>query len=288
MPVVLNYAPVVAARGTLTVDYSYTDDSGAARHRPDRHSLFQHLGQHRRRTASPAGQINAAVKSGGQPVAVTFVTDNGKAATNLTITSGLTALPAGWSSASHAFSCASVSTGNGCQLEFDLCAGALGSGTLTLGYAYTDDTGKAQTGTFNLAYAATTNDNVVATPSPIGADHALVAGGTQTVSVVFTTDDGRLATALLLTSSLTALPPGWSSTASSLACPSVSGGSGCALSLTYKPQVYGAGTLILNYSYKNNAGRTRTGSLSIPYRATTDDTISGTTSPKSPLSGVTA
>ena len=119
-------------------------------------------------TASPTGQINAAVKSGGQAVAVTFVTDDGKAATDLNITSGLSALPAGWTSAAPAFSCASVSTGNGCQLRLTYAPAALGSGTLTLGYSYTDDAGTAQTGTFNLAYAATTNDNVVATPSPSG------------------------------------------------------------------------------------------------------------------------
>jgi hypothetical protein len=284
---VLNYAPAAAARGTLTVDYSYTDDSGAARTGQINIPYSSTVVSSVVATASPTGQINAAVKSGSQPVTVTFVTDDGKAATNLTITSGLAALPAGWSSGSGTFSCASVSTGNGCQLGLTYAPTALGSGTLTLGYAYTDDTGTARTGTFNLAYAATTNDNVVATPSPSGQINALVAEGSQPVSVVFTTDDGRLATALRLTTSLAALPPGWSSTASGLVCPSVSSGSDCALSLTYKPQVYSAGTLTLNYSYKNNAGRMRTGSLAIPYRATTDDSIAGTPNPKSPISGVT-
>ncbi len=283
----LRYAPTAAARGTLTLDYSYTDDSGAARTGQINIPYSSTSASTVIATASPTGQINAAEKSGGQAVAVTFTTDNGKAASNLTITSGLTALPAGWRSASRTFSCASVSTGNGCQLALKYAPAALGSGTLTLGYAYTDDTGTAQTGTFNLAYAATTNDNVVATPSPSGQINAVVAEGSQTVSVVFTTDDGRLATALQLTTNLAALPPGWSSTASSLACPSVSSGSGCTLGLTYRPTEAGAGTLTLNYSYKNNAGQKKTGSLNIPYRGTTDDTVGGTPGPSSSLSAVT-
>jgi hypothetical protein len=278
---VLTYAPMAAGRGTLTLEYSYSDDSGAVRFGGINIPYSNATASTVVATASPPGQINAAEKSGGQAVAVTFTTDNGNAASNLMITSGLTALPAGWRSASRTFSCASVSTGNGCQLGLTYAPAALGSGTLTLGYAYTDDAGTAQTGTFNLAYTATTNDNVVATPSPSGQVNAVVAEGSQTVSAVFTTDDGRLATGLQLTSNLGALPSGWSSAASSFACTSVSSGSGCALNLTYNPAAAGAGTLTLNYSYRNNAGQMRTGSLNIPYRATTDDTIAGTPIPSS-------
>ena len=277
----LTYAPMTAGRGTLTLDYAYTDDSGAARTGTVNIPYANTSANVVVATASPAGQIDAAVKSGAQAVAITFTTDNGNAATNLAINSGLTTLPAGWRSTSRTFSCASVSTGNGCQLGLTYAPSALGNGTLTLGYGYTDDTGTAQTGTFNLAYAATTNDNVVATASPSGQVNAVVAEGSQTASIVFTTDDGRLATEFQLTSSLAALPSGWSSTASSLACTSVSSGSGCTLSLTYNPPTAGAGTLTLNYSYKNNAGQIKTGSLNIPYRATTDDTIAGTPSPSS-------
>jgi hypothetical protein len=285
--IVLTYAPMAAARGTLTLDYSYVDDSGAARIGQINIPYSNTSASSVIATASPTGQINAAEKSGGQAVAVTFTTDDGKAASNLMITSGLSPLPAGWRSGSSTFTCARVSTGNGCQLGLTYAPAALGSGTLTLAYAYTDAGGTAQTGTFNLAYTATTNDNVVATPSPSGQINAEVNAGSQAVSLVFGTDDGRLATALRLTSNLAALPSGWSSATSSLACPSVSSGSGCTLSLTYKPTEAGAGTLTLNYSYKNNAGKIRTGSLNIPYRGTTDDTVAGTPGPSSSLSVVT-
>jgi hypothetical protein len=59
----------------------------------------------------------------------------------------------------------------------------------------------------------------------------------------------------------------------------VSTGSTCELGLSYTPTAYTTpGTLMVGYSYKNNAGQTRTGTFSIPYRATTNDTIAGTPS----------
>ena len=70
-------------------------------------------------TASPTGQINAVAGGGGQPVIVNFTTDNGYAATNLVLSTDLTALPSGWSSKAAGLSCAIVSTGSGCQLAFD-------------------------------------------------------------------------------------------------------------------------------------------------------------------------
>ena len=272
----LKYAPTAAARGSLALSYSYTDDSGAPRTGTLNIPYSNISANTVVAAASPAGQINAIQKTGGQAVAVTFTTDDGQPASNLTVTSKLSALPAGWRSSTGSFSCGSVSTGNGCQLALTYAPTALASGTLTLNYAYVDDTGTAQSGTFDLPYAATTNDNVVATPSPSGQINAVVGMGSQTVTVVFTTDDGRSATALALTSSLAALPPGWSSSASSLTCSEVTSGSSCQLSLTYAPTAAGTGTLMLNYTYKNNDNLTRTATLNIPYRATTNDTVVGT------------
>jgi hypothetical protein len=180
-----------------------------------------------------------------------------------------------------------VSTGNGCQLMLTYAPSALGNGTLTLNYAYDNDAGVAQTGTLSVPYEATTNDNVAATLSPTGQINAVVGMGTQSVAVVFTTDDGRLATDLQVTSDLATLPAGWTSNASPFACSTLSSGSGCQLTLTYNPPAAAAGTLTLAYSYKNNANQTKTGSLAIPYRATTNDTIAGTPSPGSSLAVLT-
>ncbi len=50
-------------------------------------------------------------------------------------------------------------------------------------------------------------------------------------------------------------------------------GAGCQLALTYAPSGADSGTLALSYTYDNNAGVAKTGSVSIPYRATTDNNV---------------
>ena len=283
----LQFAPPARGSGMLTLDYGYTDDSGASRTGVIQIPYSTTGADTVTGSASPAGQITAAIMGGSQSVAVTFDTDDGKTASKLLVTTALGSLPAGWHSAAGSFQCASVSTGNGCQLMLTYAPTTLGTGTLTLNYAYDDDTGVAQTGTLDVPYEATTNDNVTATPSPTGQINAVVGMGTQSVAVVFTTDDGRLATDLQITSGLATLPPGWTSSASPFACTTLSSGTGCQLTLTYNPTLRAAGTLTLDYSYKNNANQTKTGSLAIPYRALTNDTIAGTPSPSASLAVVT-
>jgi len=282
----LTYAPAASARGTLTMNYSYTDDSGTTRSGALNIPYSTSSQNSVIAAASPAGEINAVEMSGSQPVAVTFTTDDGKAASGMYMTTNVAALPTGWSSASPGFSCAGVSTGNGCQLHLTYSPAALTSGTLILDYAYTDAGGVAKTGSLNLAYAATTNDNAITTASPTGQINAVAPSGSQAVSVTFTTDDGRPATALQLTSSLSALPAGWSSTATSFSCSGFSSGNGCRLPLMYAPTVAGSGTLTLSYAYINNAGQSKSASVNVAYRATTNDNIVVTSSPTSPTVSV--
>ena len=48
----------------------------------------------------------------------------------------------------------------------------------------------------------------------------------------------------------------------------MSTGTGCRLGLTYTPTVAAAATLSLTYSYYDNSGTAKTGSVSIPFSAT--------------------
>lgn len=276
---VLAYAPTTTGSGTLTLGYSYTDDSGAARTGALNIPYSTASSNDVVATASPSGQVTAVENTAGQAVAVTFTTDDGKPASGLKLTSSLTALPAGWSSASKTFACGSVSTGNGCQLHLTYAPKALTGGTLSLGYSYTDGAGAGRNGILNITYTATTNDSVIGTAAPSGQINAVVGSGSQAVAVTFTTNDGRPATALVLTTNLAALPAGWTSTDTSFACSGVSTGTGCQLPLTYAPSAAGNGTLVLNYSYQNNANETKTGSVNIDYRATTHNNIFGAASP---------
>ena len=274
----LKYAPQVAGSGTLTLSYGYTDGSGLARTGAINLPYSTTANGNVVATVSPTGQINAVQKTGSQAVTVTFTTDDGKSAGNLLLLTPSSSLPAGWSGAMSAFTCGTVSTGNGCQLTLTYAPTALTSGTVQLDYAYTSPGGTFTTGSLNIPYAATTNNNVVATAAPSGQIDAVVGELTPDVLVTFTTDDLRTATALQLTTDLAALPAGWTSTDSSFSCTGVADGTTCQLPLTYAPSTADSGTMTLRYTYRNNAGQLKTGSLNVPFRATTDDSVLGTPS----------
>ena len=278
---VLSYLPTAAATGTLALDYSYSDDSGAARTGTLNIPYSTATNGTIVATAAPLGQVNAVQKTGNQAVTLTFTTDDGRAARNLLVLSDLTKLPAGWSASSGKFTCGSVGTGNGCQLTLDYAPAAIASGTLSLDYSYLDAGGTYNVGSINIPYAATTNDNVVGTANPSGQISTIVGSASPTVAVTFATDDGRPATALHITTDLTALPGGWTSTQSSFSCSGINGGTSCQLPLTYTPTGADSGTLALAYGYVNDAGQSKTGTVNIPYLATTDNNVAATPSPTS-------
>jgi hypothetical protein len=275
----LVFTPAAAGGGTLSINYSYVDGSGASRTGAFNIPYATVAHDTVVASASPSGEVTAAEMKGSRSVAVTFNTNDGATASDLILITDLSTLPAGWSSAAKGFTCAAVSTGNGCQLQLTYAPTALGSGTLALRYAYNDAAGTANAGLLNIAYAATTDDNVVATASPSGEINAMLGAAAQPVTLTFVTDDNRLATGLQVTSNLAALPAGWSSAAGSFACSEVIGGTACQLTLMYAPTALDNGTLTIQYAYVNNAGTSRTASLDIPYRTTTNDSVLGTAVP---------
>ncbi|HEY3783868.1 MAG TPA: hypothetical protein VGL55_01135 [Steroidobacteraceae bacterium] len=275
----LDYAPTAGASGTLTLTYGYMDGSSAARAGILNVPYSTTTAGNVLASVAPTGQVNAIQKTGRQSVNITFTTDDGRSASNLQLLTSLKTLPSGWTTQSGNLSCGSISTGNGCQLTLTYAPTAASRGTLTLSYGYFDADATYSVGSVNVAYASTTNDNVVGTAAPSGQINAVVGMGSQPLTVTFTTDDGRPATALQLTSDLTALPAGWSSPDSSFACSGLSSGAGCQLALLYAPPAASTGTLTLTYTYLNNAGQSKAGSLNIPYRATTDDNTVATVNP---------
>jgi hypothetical protein len=196
---------------------------------------------------------------------VTFATDDGRPATALQITTDLATLPGGWTSTASSFACSGINGGTSCQLPLTYTPTGADSGTLALAYGYVNDAGQSKTGTVNIPYLATTNNSVTATSSPISL--AVLTGSTTPVTVTFVTDDGNPASDLTVTSGLSPLPAGWSSTASALSCASVSTGTGCQLALNYAPTTADSGALALGYSYTNNSGMAKTGTLTLGYSA---------------------
>jgi len=271
----LSYAPSTVSSDTLVLNYQYTDNGGTARNGSVSIDYAATSHNNLTATASPSGQINATVGAGSQPVNITFTTDDGNSASNVAMNTDLTALPTGWSSATPHFTCATANTGNGCQLSLTYSPSVIGSGTLTLDYGYNDNAGTAQVGHATIPYIATVNNNVVGSASPSGQIVA-AAGASRSVTVTFTTDDGNPASSMAVTTNLSSLPGGWSSTSSSLSCSTVATGNGCQLPLTFAPSTGGSGTLQINYGYTNNAGTAKTGSVSISYLATTAHVYIGT------------
>src|SRR6266404_428047 len=283
----LTYAPAAAGSGTLTINYVVVDNAGLPRTDGSLNvDYVASMHDNVVATASPTGEISAAVGAGAQPVNVNFTTDDGNAASNLMLTTDLTALPPGWTSAQSSFSCTIVSTGSGCQLALSYAGTPGTGGVLTLSYTYVDDSGAPEAGTLNIPYVSTTANNVVATASPPGQIIAVRKGGGQAVPVSFTTDDGKPATHLLVTSNLQALPAGWHAASTHFSCAGVDTGNGCQLQLTYAPSVLGSGTLTLNYAYTDDVGTAKTGMLNIAYAATTNDNVVGTASPAGQVNAI--
>jgi hypothetical protein len=275
----LTYAPATNGSGTLVLDYGYVDNSGAPKSGSVAVAYAATSHNNVSAAAAPSGQINAVVGAGNAAVAVTFTTDDGHSATAFESTTDLASLPAGWTSTSGSLSCSEVSTGNGCQLQLSYAPSSVGAGTLTLGYAYLDNSGAAKTGSLDIHYAATSHNNLTGTVTPSGQVNATLGAGSQSVTVAFTTDDANTASNVVLTTDLTSLPGGWSSASPTFACGSASTGNGCELALTYAPVSVASGTLSLQYAYEDNSGAARTGTVAIPYAATSANTVVGTPAP---------
>jgi hypothetical protein len=284
----LTYSPAAVETGSVAINYIFINNAGQEQTPGGTVTLpfAATTANNIVATSSPIGQVTAALGAGGQPVTIDFTTDDGNAATNLALTTDLSSLPAGWTSTASAFTCAIVSSGNGCQLSLQFAPTAAATGTLALSYTYSDSSGTAQTGTLNVPYSTTTDGTVAATVSPAGQVNAVEKTGNQSVTVTFTTDDGKAASNLMLLSKLSALPAGWTAASSGLSCGSVSSGNGCQLTLNYAPTALTSGTLSLNYSYLDAGGTYNVGSFNVPYAATTNDNVVGTAAPSGQISAI--
>jgi hypothetical protein len=273
----LSYHPAAVGSGSVKLNYSYKNNAGTSKTGTTTLSYATTSNDNVVATPFPTGQI-AVVTGGTDTVGITFTTDDGSPATDLSITAGLSTLPAGWSGPTS-FACASVSTGNGCVLNLTYAPSMIGSGTLTVSYAYKSNSGEAKTGSVRIPFIATAQNHVIATTTPAGQIVAVIGAGSQTVKVDFTTDDSNPASNLTVTpANLTSLPAGWTGP-QTFACASVRTGNGCELRLTYTPTQTGSGTVALHFGYTNNSGVALTGSVNIAYAATVDNTVIGTPSP---------
>jgi hypothetical protein len=219
-------------------------------------------------TAVTANTLSNVPLNSSTPVTVAFGVPNGGSATALTVTTGLSSLPSGWSVASPSFSCASVNAENACDLTLTYDPSTAGaSGTLTVGFTYVDSEGKQQQGSVGISYSSAAANSATTSVAPAGPVQG-VAGLTNTVSVTFKSGDGTAASNLALVTDPGSLPSGWSLQGSALPCATVTGAGSCQLQLAYAPTAaVASGTLTLEFSYTDDSGAARTGSVAIAYSA---------------------
>lgn len=147
------YTPTAPGNGTISVDYTFNDDSGTAKTASFNIPYAATANDNVVGDVSPLSPISIAAGS-TQAVTVTFTTDDGFQATGLSM--DLSALPTGWSAAATPFTCSAISTGSACQVTLTYCPPASGdNSTLQLNYGYSDNAGVAKTGSVNIAYTST-------------------------------------------------------------------------------------------------------------------------------------
>lgn len=259
------YTPTAPlASSNMQFSYAYTDNTGAAR--DGAYSLAYRV--------LPANTVVASQQPGGvlrgvvgrlAPVMLEFDTSDGEPATSLEVSASLAALPAGWKSEQAEFACAGLGQGQPCRLALSYSpALPTGKSALDLAYRYLDSSGAPRTGTARVDYSATLAGTVSAS---LNASTPLVVkpGGKKEITVRFAASDGVRAGALYLSTD-PANTPGWSVKPGWQGCATVEGNDSCSLTLVFAPTVVlGPGALSLTYTYLNNIGEARSGSMEIAY-----------------------
>jgi hypothetical protein len=233
-------------------------------------------------TAVTAGDLTNVAVDKSTPVTVAFNSSNGGSATSLTVTTGLSTLPSGWSAASPSFTCAAVNAASPCDLTLTYNPSTAGvSGTLTLGFTYLDSEGRQRQGSVGIPYSSAAANSVTTSVAPTGPVQGVV-GSTSTVSVTFTSGDGAPDSNVALVTDPGSLPSGWSVQGSALPCATVTGAGSCQLQLAYAPTTaVASATLTLEFSYTDDADAARTGSVVISYSAAVPGAVTAAATPAS-------
>ena len=233
-------------------------------------------------TAVTANTLSNVPLNSSTPVTVAFGVPDGASATALTVTTGLSTLPSGWSAASPTFSCANVNAQTPCDLTLTYDPSTAGtSGTLTLGFTYLDSRGRQQQGRVGISYSSAAPNSVTTSVAPTGPVQGVV-GSTSTVSVTFASGDGAPDSNVALVTDQRSLPSGWSVQGSALPCAAVTGTGACQLQLAYAPIAAAASsTLTLAFSYMDDSGAARTGSVAIAYSAVPPAAVTAVATPVS-------
>jgi hypothetical protein len=151
-----SYLPLAPDNGTLAIDYAYSNDSGTAKTASFNIPYSATANDSIVGAVSPSAVPINVVFPGSQPVLVTFTTTDTFVASNLLVTTDLTALQPGWSASSPNFTCAAISTGTSCQMSLTYTPTTNhDNATLQLAYTYNNNAGTPLQGSVNIVYTST-------------------------------------------------------------------------------------------------------------------------------------
>lgn len=211
-------------------------------------------------------------------VTVVFRAPAGLAARQLSITTGLSPLPAGWTTGTSSFACDTVGANDDCRLQLRYSPTLAGvTGTLNFGFAYTDAHGVQRRGSADIPYGTTAPNAVMATINP-ATPLQVALGSTALVEMTFRSNDG--VPARDLTADVSALPVGWTVSHSELPCATIAADSACRLSLQFQPTAAVASSVLsLPYRYTDSGGTPRDGTASVTYGAIDGGTVTAAVTP---------
>lgn len=275
----LTYAPKTTdktSQGYLILPYSYVDK--AAESKTGAINLWYQatandVPANVLVTSDPDGSIYSTLGATKQ-VSVNF--SSATKATNLQITSGLDTISninPGWSTSNPKFSCATVDDTNLCKLLLFFTPTDLNQyGSVVLKYSYTDSNSQVQTGTYSISYQVQKANKVKLILESSSLD--AIVGGTTTLNYSLITDDARPASNLALTITGYKGIPATNLKNETLNCPIVNDSSSiCTKTLSYSPTAAESGSLVIGYSYLNNAHESVTQQQTISYSAVTSSKV---------------
>lgn len=259
------YTPTApAASSDMRFSYVYTDDAGAARE--GAYTLaYRVLPANSVVTSQRPEGVLRGIVGRTAPVTLEFESSDGEPAASLKVTTRLAALPAGWASEQPEFGCSAVGRGQACRLALAYSPVVpVDESALELAYSYVDSSGASRSGTARLDYSAALAGSVYA--SLDASDPLLVRPGERReITVRFGTTNGVRASALRLSTD-PANKAGWSVRPDWQGCANVEGSGSCNLTLVFAPSAaLGPDTLSLAYTYTDNLGEARSGSVDIAY-----------------------
>ena len=269
----LNYSPIKVEHGTINLAFSYTDNTTAKRN--GAFKITFSASEHNNLLVRSNVKNPVITKKGNiSLVNVSFISDSSDDVIHNLVLTNLDKLPVGWSSEVGEFTCDNITQDGTCGLNLKYNPNIASSSieSFELMYSYINNAKELISDSYQISYRATSGNNIVVNASPSNKIQTVVNSHTE-VTIDFSSDDNQSISNFSLIDGLDQLNSlGWIAP-SSFTC-DVLNHDNYSLKLTFAPTNSNqAGVTLLKYSYIDNSGESKAGSLPLIYKATTDNKV---------------